>query len=94
MANEIKVCILWAGGWDEYLIDTDNVMPVSPEEIANNEARIAKGHGGEPVIENHKWLRTGFILPGYYKPHGELGENFPKDMDQMVRIVRHLRGGD
>lgn len=83
MAEQL-VNIGWAGGWDEYIIDTDVTREQTPEEIESYEARVAKGWGGEPVVGNNEWLRVLFCARDMPDTPGKM----------LVKIVRHVRGGD
>lgn len=83
-----EVSVMWAGGWDDYLIDPDHQRKVTAEEQADYDSRVARGFGGDPVVEaeDGSWLRPGFIYPVSNRP------DLPEDV--VVKIKRHLRGGD
>lgn len=81
---EMLVNIGWAGGWDEYVIDPSVTRLETPEEIAADAARVAKGWGGDPVIGHREWLRVLFVR-----------RKFPDHPEHtLFKIVRYVRGGD
>ena len=77
--TQVKVGTLWAGGWDDYLVDTD-------DQIDDDCSK-----GTDPIIMQEgathsgfsQWLRTTFS--------GALRDKYP---GKAVRIVQHLGGGD
>lgn len=73
--------ILWAGGWDEYIVDMTMIRDMTPEEIAEGERNVKEGYGLPPLVGNRGWLR------GYFT-HGVVANN------QCVKIISHLGGGD
>jgi hypothetical protein len=85
MSTEKKVTILWSGGWDDYLVDTSITREMTAEEVANNQARIDKGWGGLPTVggdfSSAEWLRCCFY-------------DRSASPTIMVRVIRHLGGGD
>lgn len=90
MAEEL-VNIGWAGGWDEYVIETDVTRLETNEEIEANQARIARGWGGDPVIgaphSGGQWLRVQYL-------NEKMASSFDNPAVTLVKIVRHVRGGD
>jgi hypothetical protein len=80
-----EINVGWAGGWDKYLIDLANTREETEEEVSENEARKAKGWGGEPVIGDRDYLRRVYVSE-------KIRELIPEG--HVVKILRHLGGGD
>src|SRR4051812_10546735 len=60
--NERFVSILWAGGWDEYIVDASQVRDMTLAEMEQGCHAVAKGSGLPPLIYegNDFWLRGAF----------------------------------
>lgn len=41
--NETKACALWAGGWDDYIVDINTIRPLNENEIATIARDTGKG---------------------------------------------------
>ena len=80
------VSVMWAGGWDEYEIDPVIRRSETPEEAALEMKRIADGWGGTPEVGCREWLRPKFIYP--------VIDREKLDQNKLVKIIRHIRGGD
>lgn len=78
------VGILWAGGWDDYVVDCNQVRDMTAEEIAACQAATDKGFG-LPSIVSGSWLHGHFIE-----------KKFPGQISntQCIKVIQHLGGGD
>lgn len=74
-----EVTVLWAGGWDTYLIDPTQLREMTPAELE----KVARDKYS-PVLGSHAWLRCLFLTGQY-----TLGSD-----TQVVKIIRRLGGGD
>ncbi len=100
--NYAQVGILWAGGWDDYLVDTSVLSEATEGEIASYQSRIDRGWGGTPTETRNTglWLRINFISPGYFTlPHLDTErvkalEPYREDLHKLVSVARHLGVGD
>lgn len=87
----MEVTVLWAGGWDEYLIDPAEQRLALDHEIAKRDERVAKGWGTDPVVGDREWLWGYMISPRDQK---EMGVSHDRDDHILYGIVRYIRGGD
>jgi hypothetical protein len=78
--NHKFINVQWAGGWDEYIVDLNEIRFLTNEEKENLLNQRASGRGVNPLIDKN-WLFGTFVK----KLINE---------DQAVKIVKHLAGGD
>lgn len=80
--------VLWAGGWDEYVVDLNDVRDLTPVEIEEAAKCRERGGGLSPEIYSAvKGKYHAIYIRGVFAK-GLLPET------QCVRVVRHLAGGD
>lgn len=79
--NRLEAGVLWAGGWDDYIVD-----PTTRRDMTPKEQEAAAKDGYSPVIAGG-WLRCDFS--GALRTTDEA-----RDSTQVVKIIEHLGGGD
>lgn len=81
LPNETFTTILWAGGWDEYVVDLSTARPQTNEEM-NLQTN--------PITED-RFLRGQFVNHWDGKEYINTG---PFAFNQCAKITRHLGRGD
>lgn len=77
--SDDMISVLWAGGWDVYLVDESDKIEVPQKEFEGNSR-----YSPTFVHEGHTYLKTRFN-PKLEERHGEIS---------AVRVTRHVAGGD
>lgn len=82
--------ILWAGGWDTYLLDISHIRDLTPEEVADNEWRSARKSAWFPEVNDDEgiWVQCIFLTKGLGGPI-EIGAE-----GQCVKVVRRIDHGN
>ena len=77
--NHRFVSVMWAGGWDEYVVDMTTVRLLTEDEKESIQRQRDAGGGTHPLID-------GWLL-------GIFAENLVGE-GNAVKYLRHLAGGD
>jgi hypothetical protein len=77
-----EIGTLWAGGWDDYAVDTDDVIN-DPGTGGTDPLIYPGGPGTHGVCSDPHYVRACFSAA--------LRNRFP---NKAVRVLEHLGGGD
>ena len=94
--NQVEHTVLWAGGWDTYLIDLNETIDAPSEAF---EGEWWKHHINRTFVkESRDWLACHELNHSWYNgkvlaKRPEKGIGVHPD-SKGVRIIKHLGGGD
>jgi hypothetical protein len=94
--TQIEITVLWAGGWDTFLVDLDDTTDIPPTAQG---AEWKKNHKDSTFYkERHRWLMCRQMNHSWYDdtilaPNPKTGAGVHSD-EKGVKILKHIGGGD